>query len=554
MSLSDPVSIPKTTARWRSLLLSLPNYDPFAATEIDGVGRCEFEPKSAVRVIRFFHEHLRHIEGAVAGKPFILMRWQAALLANLFGWKRPNGTRRYRESLIFVSRKAGKSPMAAGIGDYLVSGDGEVGALVQCAATSFGQASKLFRYAKGMLEANPDLAAEFRFWDSAVERKLMYLRTASTLEVIHAKAPGQHGGTPSAVIYDELHAAPNDDLYRVLRTSMASENRLNPLFIVTTTSDVERDSPCNEVEKHADEVRADPSIDPEFLPCVFKADPGDDYRKRSTWVKANPGIGVTVSENYLRRESRNAEKSPAARSEFRRLHCNQKTAIASAWIGSEEWAENDGAVPEGREFDGGWPCAIGVDLAATRDLTAVVTVLNVEGVYLWLPRFFCPAESLYSVGRFQAKYERWKASGLLTATPGQVTDYAVVEEAIVEDAAKYGAREIAFDAKLGGMLMSRLEQEHGLTVFGCSQGITSMSPMLKLVESLVGERKIDHRGHEILAWNVEGAAVKRDENDNVKLVKNRSTTRIDGLIAGTMATYRLATTVEPVTPFMGVIL
>lgn len=535
--------LPESEAEWHELLMQIPGFDPFACNHIKGVGDCYFDQASARRAIDFIETQLCHVEGAVARMPFILESWERCIIANLFGWLRPGGSRRFREVMVYIARKNGKTPLAAAIALYMLFADGEIGAVVQCAATSHGQASKLFRHAAGMVRLNKGLRGRTKILNSNAERKLVYEATESTLEAIHASPEGQHGGNPSCVVVDELHAFPDFEFYGVLRTSMASANRRHSIFLVITTADVDRDSPCNEMREHAVRVRDGLVDDPTFLPAIYEGDVDDDYREESTWRKANPNLGVSVSIDYLRSEAKKAESHPSIRNDFKRLNCNIRTSVVSAWIDVHEWDQNVGGSDPARDLDG-WPCAIAVDLSATRDMTAVVTVLKVDDVFVWIPRYFVPEGFIPLAGRYQRMYEDWAEDGVLTVTEGETVDYALVEDSIVADAEIYRADEIHFDRKFGGSMMSRLQDEHGLTVVEVNQGITSMSPMLKLVDTLVGRRRIDHRGHPILRWNIGGAMVKKDENENIKLVKNKSTSRIDGLIAGTMATFRLAATAE----------
>ena len=523
----------------------LPGYDPFEDTEIAGVGDCYFDEEAAVRVLRFFHEHLTHIEGTMARQPFILQRWQQSQLANLFGWKRPDGHRRYRTCFDYEARKNGKTPKAAGVALYLNYYDNEWGAEIQCAASSGDQASKLYRHAKGMALKHKHMGSKqvTKFHDSVAERKIVYGERGNFIKVLNAEAHTQHGGNPHGIICDELHAWPNWDLFNVLRTSMASANRSQSLMLIITTADYDRPSPCNDMLDYARAVIDGTVSDPTFLPVLYENSPEADYEDPETWRRANPNIGVSVSEEFLSQESKRARRNASYRDEFKRLHCNIVTSTSTSWIDLAEWDTNQGLVSDGAEL-AGHPAIMGVDLSATRDMTAIVTVIDVDGVYLWIPRFFIPEGFLPNAGRFKSVYEQFVSDGLLTVTEGESVDYMRVEESILADVALYGVSEVHFDRALGGSIMSRCQNEHGLTVVEVNQGIASMSPMLKTVDGLVGARKIDHRGHGILRWNVAGAMKKIDENENIKLLKNKSTSRIDGLIAGTMATHRLVSMSE----------
>jgi phage terminase large subunit-like protein len=538
----DLTELPSTPDGWRYLVGLLPRFDPFADVVIPGLGKCEFRPKKASRAIGFFHNALHHVEGALARQPFVLQRWQQAQIANLFGWYRPDGTRRFRTCMDYEPRKNGKTPKAAGVGLFLLYADGEWGAEVQCAASCADQASKLFRHASGMIRQDDDMRTASKILDSYAERKIIYQDTESVFKVINAEASHQHGGNPHGVIIDELHALPNHELYNTLRTSMASANRPNSLFLAITTADFDRESPCNDMLDYAKKVRDGVISDPSFLPVIYEADREDDYQSPETWRKANPNLGISVSEEFLSRESKRASVEASYRDEFRRLHCNIKTEQAHAWIDLAIWDQNIGDIDPDPGHLIGNRCMIGVDLSSTRDITAVVAVFEVDGRYVWVPRLFLPEDAVNASRSDRAPYASWVEDGFLETTPGRRVDYNRIKDVIVEMAEAYRAEEIDIDPWNCENLRRSLEQDHGLTVVEFRQGYKTMSPACKSLDKLLGDGRIVHGGHPVLRWMASCAAVTVDPAENIKIVKNKSTGRVDGLIAGTMATHRLAVT------------
>ena len=287
-------------ARWGDAALEqvcrtgIPGYDPWSTA---GPGH-RFEVALARRAIAFFHDMLVFVEGERAGEPFDLEPWQAAIVGNLFGWvDGRTGLRRYREALVFVARKNGKTSLAAGLALYLLLCDGEPGGQVYSAAAEQSQAALIFRHAMQMVAKRPELAARTRVYRAF--KSIEVGETGSIFRALTADAQTKHGLSVHGAVIDELHAHPTRDLVDVLQTGTGS--RRQPLTVHITTSDYERISICNEKHEYAKKVRDGALADASFLPVIYEAsieDPWDDPR---TWLKANPNLGVSVKEDYLER-------------------------------------------------------------------------------------------------------------------------------------------------------------------------------------------------------------------------------------------------------------
>jgi phage terminase large subunit-like protein len=194
----------------------IPGYDPATTA-----GDCRFDKAAAKRAIAFFGECLTFTAGEWMGRPFELQPWQQAIVGNIFGWKRPNGTRRYREVFIYVPRKCGKSEMAGGLGNLLTFADGEPGAQVYCAAADREQARLVFNAARTMVQNEPELSSRSRIYTNAI----MVEATGSVLKVVSAEAYTKHGVNAHGVIIDELHAQPTRELVDVLTTSTGARRQ-----------------------------------------------------------------------------------------------------------------------------------------------------------------------------------------------------------------------------------------------------------------------------------------------------------------------------------------
>jgi phage terminase large subunit-like protein len=531
-------------ARWRELFELIPGYDPIATA---GEGQW-FDARIADAAIAFFHEQLTFIEGDKGGEPFNLERWQQAWIGCLFGWRqwtidtmgRKRDVRRYREGFVFVPRKNGKTPLLAGIVNYVCLCDDEPGAQVYSAAAEKDQASLVYRHAKGQLLNNPDLARGVKVYNTF--RSIEYHETGAVFKVLSADADTKHGSNIHMVAIDELHAHPTRDLTDVLVTATGS--RLQPLIIYITTSDYERPgSICNEKYDYACKVRDQVISDPACLPVIFEASVDDDWTSEAVWAKANPNLGVSVRLDYLQRECKKAQEVPGYENTFKRLHLNIRTQTDVRWLSLESWdACHDGKEPvtvatlEDRLK--GRLCFGGMDLSTKTDVTAWVLVFPPtpdDPVYRILPRFFVPGENAIARDRRdRVPYTTWMRHGFVTFTSGNVVDYDVVKQRIADDARLFDLREIAYDPWNATQIALQLG-DAGAAMVEFGQGYKSMSEPTKEFEKLVLSRLMGHGANPVLRWMVSNASIEIDPAGNVKPSKKKSTERIDGVVALVMA-------------------
>jgi phage terminase large subunit-like protein len=489
-----------------------------------------FDAREADRVVRFIETLCRHAKGEWAGQLLKLERWQKErIIRPLFGWKRPDGTRRYRKAYIEVARKNAKSTLGAALAVYLTTSDGEDGAEVYSAAADRDQAAIIFEIARFMVEHEPALSDRCRVF----RRSIVYPATASRYEVLSADVPTKHGKNAHAILFDELHAQPNRELYDVLNTSTGA--RRQPLMVMMTTAGFDRNSVCWETHDYAQKVLDGTVDDPYFLPVIYAADREDDWTDPRVWAKANPNMGVSIKRQYLVEECKRAQESPAYENTFRRLHLNQWTEQSVRWMPMEDWRACGAAVSEAALL--GRPCYTGLDLASTMDLTAMVHVFPDDaGGYDILPRFWVPEETLEArTQRDLGLYRQWVAAGWLRTTPGNVTDYGFIRRDLLEDASKFQIQQIGYDPWNATQTAIELSEGDGLPMVEVRQGWRSMNEPLKELLRLVRSRQIRHGAHPVLDWMAGNMVVKTDPSGNIRPDKQKSTEKIDGMVALTMA-------------------
>ena len=529
-----------------------------------------FDEEAADLVCDFFAECLVHIEGEWAGEPLELEVWQRDIIRPLFGWKRADGTRRYRTLWLEIPRKNGKSTIAAGIALVLLFVDGEPGAQVFGAASDRDQAKIIFRIARAMVENEPELDDRSRIRRSEIE----YPDALSFYRVLSAEAYTKHGLNAHGIVVDEVHAQKNRDLIDVLHTSTGS--RRQPLVVYITTAGFDRDSICYEMHEYGEKVLAGEIEDPTMLVVIFAADPEDDWTDPATWRKANPNYGISIKEDYLERECAKARAIPAYENTFKRLHLNIWTEQSTRWLSSELWDSCAGEIGWRvlRHVCLGRECWAGLDLSSRSDLTALVLLfppttwvggttddlakVSVEDPWIVLPYFWMPEENVESRKKAQrAPYDVWVKAGAIEATPGNIVDYDVIRARIsgldvfsnlaewpesirmIEPreplSQQYFIREIAYDKWNSTQLATQLVSDgHSMVQF--IQGMRSFQgPTAELSDPLLLGQKIVHGGHPVLDWMARNIAVQQDAAGNMKPDRSKSNGKIDGMVSLIMA-------------------
>ncbi len=524
------VKAKKPPHRLDAITRMIPGYDAWATAE-----DCHFDYELAERACRFFPQCLTHVKGEWAGKPLILEEWQEAIIANLFGWIRPDGTRRYRSCLIYVARKNAKTTLAAGIALYLMYCDNEPGAEIYSAAANEEQAALCFNTAKGMVMQCPALAKR----SEPFRRSITYSETSSTYLVLTAKASTKHGLNPHGIILDELHAHKDRELADTMTSAVGA--RRQPLTLYTTTADFGRPSICNETHRYAGQVRDGIVEDISFLPVIYEATRDDDWTSEATWKKANPNYGVSVKPDFLRDACKKAKDAPANENTFKRLHLNIITEQADRWLPMDKWdaCAGDIAWPDLEAAMAGRDCFAGLDLASTTDLACLSLIFPIDDQLTIIPYFWIPRDTALARQKaHRVPYIDWARDGALTATEGNVIDYDVIRSTIGALGEKFNIKEVAIDRWASAQITNQLLQD-GFEVVPFGQGFVSLSAPSKELEKNILAGTVSHGGHPVLRWNASNVSTEQDSAGNIKPSKKRSPEKIDGVIATVMGVGRL---------------
>lgn len=509
------------------------------------------EPR-ADRFVRFCAEVCCHTAGPKARHPFLLRPWQEWEIARpLFGevvWDVELGryVRRYRVAYIVMARKNGKSELAAAIVLYLLVGDDEDAAQVYGAAKDTKQAGKVYEPVKRMMQLSPVLRRRLKENKSA--RRIFDEKSGSWYEVITADPEGELGHNPHGFVLDEVLSQPNRELWDALRTAEGA--RAQPLYLAITTETNQPVSFGADLIDEAERVQEDPARAPHVFAWVRKT-PADKVANpfdEANWFHANPALGDFKSLKSMRALALEAQNDPAALDAFLQLQLNIRRSSATRWMTMPLWDAAAGmVVPE--DLDGR-ECFGGLDLASTTDLAAWVLRFPAtddhDPAVLW--RFWAPEAQLRKLDEITAgQASVWVRNGFLTATEGDWIDYLgddrgrsgtglAIQPQIRADFDRYRILRVGYDAWEAtgtAQFMQGLRPDDSEFVRPIPQG-ARLSEALKELMRLTKAGLLGHGGHPVARWCADGAEVKRDDQDRIRLVKpDRATAgvRIDGIAA-----------------------
>jgi phage terminase large subunit-like protein len=378
-----------------------------------------------------FINNLKHTKGVWRGVPFDLLPWQDKIVRDIFGTVKEDGYRQYNTAYVEIPKKNGKSELAAAIALYLTCGDGEWGAEVYGCAADRQQASIVFDVAVEMVDQCPALRKRIK--PILSQKRLVYMPTASFYQVLSAEAYTKHGLNVHGVIFDELHAQPNRELFDVM-TMGSGDARKQPLFFLITTAGTDRHSICYEVHQKANDILRGKRVDPTFYPAIYGIAEDDDWTDEKVWYKANPSLDHTIEIEKVRAAFQSAKENPAEENLFRQLRLNQWVKQSIRWMPMHHWDacsfDVDLEKLKGRE------CYGGLDLSSSIDITAFVLVfppIPEDDKYYVLPFFWIPEENMQQrVRRDRVPYDIWAREGHLKTTEGNVIHYGFIEKFIEE--------------------------------------------------------------------------------------------------------------------------
>ena len=472
----------------------------------------------AGRVIAFLERHVLTPDGEHVGKPFVLAEFQKQFIRDVYD--NPAGTRR---AILSVSRKNGKSGLIAGLLlAHLVGPEAKQNAQLVSGAMSRDQAALVFNLASKMVQLSPKLSSIVRIIPSG--KRLLGLPLNTEYKALAADGKTAHGLSPVLAILDEIGQVrgPQSDFIDAITTSQGAHAA--PLLIAISTSAA---NDADLLSVWIDDAKA--SKDPRIVSAVYAAPAGADLMDESAWRAANPALGIFRSLDDLREQLTQAQRMPSMENSARNLLLNQRISTVSPFISPTVWQNCAGAVlPFGDA-----PVYCGLDLSAKTDLTALVIIGKVAGIWQVQTHAWTPEQGLHDrAKRDRAPYDVWHRQGYLHSTPGATIDYEFVATDMAAILAGLNVHSICFDRWRIDLLQKELDK------IGCElpliphgQGFKDMSVSLDALEAELLNGRINHGGHPVLTMAAANAIVVKDPAGGRKLDKSKATGRIDPLQA-----------------------
>lgn len=491
-----------------------------------------FDLEAATAPIEFIERFCRHSKGKWIGQPVRLELWQKAMLQAVFGFvHKETGYRRCREFVLLVGRKNGKSTLLAGIGLYMLIGDGEGGAETYCVATKRDQARIVFAEAVNMVSQSPALRKHLK------KRKTdLYFPVAfGKFEPLASESNSLDGLNSHCVIIDELHAIKDRNLYDVMRQSMAA--RTQPLLAMITTAGFVRECIYDDIYDYACRVLDGVVEDERFLAFLYELDDRSEWTDFRAWEKANPGLGAIKSYEELAANVERAKNDPNFLPTVLTKDFNVRETSAGAWLTFEE-ANNEATFSLDELRD---TYAIGgVDLSATTDLTAAaLLVMKPDGQMYALVQGFMPGDTIEQrATEDKVPYDRWVERGLITPCPGNRIDHRYVTDWFARLRDEYGISTywVGYDSWNSPAWVEDMENRLGYTrkenLLPVIMGAKTLSAPMKVLKADLAAKRINYNNNPLLKWALTNLAVEVDKNENIRPVKGQNKRqRIDPAVA-----------------------
>ena len=492
----------------------------------------QWDQAAANHVCAFFPKFLRLSTGQFAGCPFVLEAWETDFLSRLYGWRRSDGTRRFREAYVEICKKNGKTSLLAGLSLYAMKE--EPGAEVYQGALNGKQADVLYREAAKLVKASPKLRKYFRV--KKYNKTIVFDANDARLESLTADAEAKDGVNSSLTIFDEIHRwGGNRRLYDVMRGAGAA--RLQPLIVSLTTAGDDSSLFCRELHDIAVAIAEGDDSNLEFLGIIHGLTPEDDVEDEENWKRANPALGSILSLEDFRTEYEQAKRIPARLKNFLRLRLGLWQKSENVWLDMPLW--DRAGDPALRELDWwrGRNAVAGLDLSSVKDLTSLTLTTMDDGVVSWHSTYFLPQETVVERSEGDGvPYDQWVAEGHALETEGNATDFEAIRQRLNElRDLGINITAIAIDPWNAAHLATLLIQD-GFEVYFFRQNFANFNGPCQEVERRLLNGSLRHDFNPITRWCAGNCTVKLDPAGNMRPTKAKAQkNRVDGLVSGIMA-------------------
>ena len=508
-----------------------------------------FDQKKASQAIEWIESHCFHTEGPLAPGYLTLELWEKAFFSAVFGIVDGSGNRQFREVLLVVARKNGKSLIASGAGNYTFRADGGYGARVYCIAPKLEQADIIYNNIWHMITLDPEwqrekeIAGEKDMHNKKINDDSMIARhrqtdlaipgTNSTVKKIAFSAKKSDGFNPSLCICDEIASWPGVNglkQYEVMKSGMGA--RPEGLMLSCTTSGYENDGIYDELIKRSTRFLLGESREKRLLPVIYMIDDIEKWNDINELRKSNPNLGVSISVDYLLEEIAVAEGSLSKKAEFITKYCNIKQSSSLAWLPAQT-VEKACGVPLRLEDFRGCYCVGGIDLSQTTDLTAANVVIERGGELYVFAHFWLPSEKIDdATARDGVPYDAYLKRGILSLSGENFVDYQDVYNWFTRLVSEYEILplKIGYDRYSAQYLVNDMKA-YGFHMDDIYQG-DNLWPVIQEAQGLLEDGRLRIGDNDLLKIHLLNSAVKMSaERGRGRLIKLAATDRIDGTAA-----------------------
>ncbi|GKT04457.1 terminase large subunit [Furfurilactobacillus entadae] len=482
-----------------------------------------FDESRAWRPIRFIEEKCQPSKGDF--NKIVMQPWQHFVIGSLCGWvSKDTGYRRYREAVIFVGRKNGKTTFMSGFGDYMTGWDGEKGADVYFLANSMKQAGKLFGEAKNMIDASDFLSDRF----VTTRSEIRHPKTKSTIYVMSSEKHDKDGENAHFVAFDEIHAYKDYDLINVMKRSRGTRNQ--PLIVYITTAGTVLDGPLMNFVEAGKECleNYDDDLDERTFYFLAKLDSADEINDPEMWIKANPNMCLMKTADMIT-DFKQDRRDPAQLSDWVTKQFNLFSDTDElSFVSIDTLNRNNKSIDLNRLA--GRECIGGFDLSETEDFTAAALEFPLDdgSVYAmvksWIP------QRRYDEDSNQRRLDEWVKSGDLEIIPGDYVNYQYVLDWFKEQSRKYRISVIKYDPAKALQLNQALH-DYGFVTDETRQGFITLSGPLQNLKELFLDGKVIFNNSKIMRWYINNVRLVKDRNDNWLPSKQSRRRQIDGFAA-----------------------
>ena len=493
--------------------------------DLNNPGIYHFDIDKATRPIKFIETFCKHSKGQWAGKPVILDLWQKAIIQTIFGFVDEKGLRRYREALIIVARKNGKSTLLSAIGLYMLYADGEGGAQVCCVASKKDQARIVFEEAKNMVLQSSLLKKHIRKRKSDLYVDL----TFSTFEPLASDSNTLDGLNMHCGILDEIHAWKDRNIYDVSKQSMGA--RQQPLLIEISTAGFIRENIYDSQYQLAEDILNGIKTDERFISFIYELDSRKEWTNSKKWIKANPGLGTIKSIDYLKEQVKRAKNDKNYLPTLLTKDFNIRETGVGSWLSFE--AINNQETFDLESLRNCYGIG-GVDLSSVGDLTCASCLIRKEDKLYLTQMYFIPEDTADKhIQEYKVPYNIWKEQGYIRYCSGNMVNFSDITSWFNELRDQYGIYTVwvGYD-QWGANQWAEDMKQNGYVLEPVIQGAKTMSTPMKILASELESKNINYNNNPILKWCLTNTQIEIDKNDNIRPVKGRnSKQRIDGTVS-----------------------